>query len=185
MFNLRAQTFMALVIFWGVLFAVNPLKAGQEKPYEPDPSFNPIPQETVSIINGVKIKYTRDERGCVDTCQSWSDPALCGKDGECCQSTDLSGKAKEDCLMSLKKTETGYIDCLPTNPPRIGKEKVVFADNTIDSTRVCNEFRIVTHGSPGWLTTCSGSCTKTCLGYYFAPYCCQYDRSVGWQCSTP
>jgi hypothetical protein len=162
--------------------------AGQKESYNGIPSYKPIPKESVSIINGVSIKYTRDDRGCVDKCQFKSDPALCGKNGECCQSKDLSSKAKEDCLMSLEKsekTEAGTFSCVDTEHPRIGKEKVVFADNTIDSTRECNEFRIVTHGSPGWLTTCSGSCTKACLGWYFEPYCCQYDPSHGWQCSTP
>ena len=186
MLNLRTVAFVLLGILCVGLFAASPLTAGSKKTYYSEPSFIPIPQETVSIINGVKIKFTRDERGCIQTCEYQINPELCGKNGECCQSEDLSNEAKKDCLESLKnaKKMTGkYKMCERTESPKIDGETVVYADNTIDNPRPCNEFRIVTHGSPGWKTSCSGgNCTKVCLGYYFPPWCCQIV-SGSWQCS--
>jgi hypothetical protein len=144
--------------------------------------FQAIPAETTSIINGVKIKYTRDDRGCIETCQFWNDPARCGPNAECCR--EMDGKVYEECVRSVKESKAGYTDCLPVPTPKISGETVVSAGNTTDNAQVCTEFRIVTHGSPGISTVCrDGNCTVSCLGYSYPPWCCQVNPATGgWSC---
>jgi hypothetical protein len=148
----------------------------------PSNPFQAIPAETTSIINGVKIKYTRDDRGCIKTCQFWNDPARCGAEAECCK--EMDGSVYEECVRAVKEAKAGYTDCLPVPTPKIRGETVVSAGNTTDTAQVCNEFRIVTHGSPGISTDCrDGNCTASCLGYSFPPWCCQFDPATGrWSC---
>lgn len=179
MFNTKMTYLTTLVFIVLGLFACNLARSGQK---ESENSFQAIPAETVSIINGVKIKYTRDDRGCINSCQFWNDPARCGDNAECCK--EMDGNVYEKCMKAAKETEAGYTDCIPAPTPKIGRETVVSAGNTTDTAQVCNEFRIVTHGSPGWSWSCvGGHCTVACLGYLYDPWCCQYYPSVGWQCA--
>lgn len=153
------------------------------KPALPSNPFQAIPGETTSIINGVEIKYTRDDRGCIKTCQFWNDPARCGANAECCKKMDRN--VYEECVGAVKEAKAVYKNCVPVStPPTIRGETVVSAGNTTDTAQVCNEFRIVTHGSPGisWVGS-GGNWTKSCLGWLFPPWCCQKDPATGkWSC---
>jgi hypothetical protein len=142
-----------------------------------DPKFRAVPGDNESVIAGVKIKYARDDRGCVQTCQFENDPARCGQEAECCKKVAEYGSSSdvEKCIRTVREEKADYIECIETPIPKIGNETIKSAGNTIESTQVCDDFRIVAHGSPGWTWTCTGgSCTLTCLGYYYAPLqlCC-------------
>jgi hypothetical protein len=160
--KLKSVFLFTLALIMVCLFSYNPVIAGPEMRYQA------IPATTESVIAGVKIKYERNGEGCATSCQFLNDPELCGDN--------------EECRSYAKDKKAEYIDCLGTKMyPQIGDQKIQSAGNTTGPAQVCNEFRIVTSGSPGWAVTWfNGKLELTCIGYYYAPLqlCCDPSGCV-------
>jgi len=167
MFKSKIIYFLILAFILAGLFACNSEKYGESSstPVQSNP-FMAVPANTESVIKGVKIVYLRDSQGCAEKSQFWNDPALCGDNPKC----------KE----YAKDAKAEYMDGLPTNTePKIAGELIKSAGNTIDTAQLCDEFRIVTHGSPGWAWSwLGGHYELACLGYYYAPWCCDTESCV-------
>ena len=167
MINSKAVVYLTVSIIISGLLACSTVIA--------DSKFQAIPGDTESVIAGVSIKYARDDRGCVKTCRFENDPARCGDEAQCCEHVVKYDISEEECRKVIKDSRSEYIECQKVPTPRIGGETVMSAGNTIATTQVCEDFNIVTHGSPGWVTTCTpAGCTVTCIGVYFPQWelCC-------------
>ena len=162
MSNKKTNYKATLVLVVVTLLACNMAMSAQK---ESGKSFQAIPGETDSVINGVKIKYFRDDQGCALRCQFWNDPKRCeGLNNE-----------KQKCPLDDKPT---YVECLPSRvDPKIEGETVKGAGNTTDPAQFCNEFRITTHGSPGWVWNyLGGRWYLVCLGTYVPGWGCCDSR---------
>lgn len=164
MFKPKIIYFLTLAFILAGLFACNSEKSGQSS--STTNPFMAVPANTESVIKGVKIVYLRDSQGCATNCRFWNDPALCG-DNQTCQEYAKDAKAE-------------YKGCLaPNTEPKIAGESIKSAGDTTDPAQVCDEFRIVTHGSPGWAWSwIGGHYELACLGYYYEPWCCDPESCV-------
>lgn len=133
-----------------------------------DGRFIAIPVKTESVIDGVNIIYERNSQGCIENCEFLNNPARCLGNKECQE------------YVTDKKAE--FIECLSaTTEPKIAGQAIKSAGYTTGPVQTCNEYIIVTSGSPGWVYQQVGGQNKlVCLGYYYAPkeLCCDQVTCV-------
>lgn len=149
---------LAMAFIVAYLFACNSVIAGAG----PEIRYKAIPATTESVIAGVTIKYKRNDIGCATSCQFMNDPALCGDNKQCISyAEEINAKAE-------------YINCLDTRLDlTIAGQKIQSGGETTGPAQVCNEFRIITSGSPGWVVNWfNGELKLTCIGYYIESMGC-------------
>ena len=190
----------SVAIVVAALFTVTQLLAGAEPP--PSNKYRAIAKSNEIEVAGVRIRYTRDDVGCVEAKEFYNDPEKCSKDPACLESLkQVWGKCMEDenCRPKLEgiewppKVEPGWVRAKPIdkkNWPRLWGEYLVRAGDTKgeSGSGVCDEWTFTVAGSPGWhCTPMNGDIYCVCIGDYYGPpklpdppfnHCCDANGCV-------
>jgi hypothetical protein len=136
--------------------------------------------EIIDLVNRttLKVRYERNQDGCVTGVEFYNDPANCA----------FGDKKNEKCLDMIKDkpAQARWRPAIaPKKPPVIWGEKLVGVGSTRGEIDVCGDWRFTVAGSPGWDCTYSSSGDRqfcSCIGFYvgapqypqFEPpgYCC-------------
>ena len=183
----------SVAIVVAALLTVTQLIA-QEKPppFDKFDKYRAITKSNEIEVAGVRIRYTRDDDGCVTNSEFYNDPKKCTNDSACLEYLrQLWDKCMqdEDCKPKLKgKTwppavEPGWLPAKKIdvkNWPKIWGEYLVRAGSTMgeSGSDVCDEWSFTVAGSPGWRCTVSNGedLNCKCIGtYYGHPDNPEYD----------
>ena len=179
---------ICITILWSVaivaapFFTVTQLSA-QEKP-PPLEKYRAVPKSNEIEVAGVRIRYNRDEYGCVKSAEFYNDSEKCSNDSACMDSLrQLWDKClkDEDCKPKLEgkpwppKFGPGWVAAKRIdvkNWPKIWGEYLVGAGSTMgeSGSDVCDEWTFTVAGSPGWhCTSWGGEIYCKCIGTYYGP----------------
>jgi hypothetical protein len=153
--------FCSVVIFVVALFTVTQLMADEIKPPQIIRKYQARDSSNEIIVAGIKKRYTRNDRGCVETVEFYNDPANCA--------------GYESCPNDQKP---GWVPAIEfKNWPKIWGEDLVGAGSTkgVVGSDECVEWRFTVAGSPGWdCDYIGGRLVCSCIGYYYQPrdWCC-------------
>jgi hypothetical protein len=171
-----------VTIVVAVLLTVTQLMA-LEKPQSFD-KYRPISGSNEIEVAGVRIRYTRDDNGCVKFVEFYNNPDRCSKDPACLDSLrQLWDKCMkdEDCKSKLEgktwppEVEPGWVPAKKIDDkswPKMWGEYLVRAGSTKgeSGSDVCDEWTFTVAGSPGWHCTVSdGDIYCKCIGDYYGP----------------
>ena len=184
----------SVTIVVAVLLTVTQLMAEENRP--PFDKYRAITKSINEIeVAGVRIRYSRDDDGCVKSVEFYNDPAeglkhdiieqfLKQKWYECAKDQDCKSRVEGKEFPPV--VEPGWVPASridPENWPKIWGEYLVGAGSTKgeSGSKVCNEWRFTLAGSPGWdCTVIGGDGYCACIGRryglpdwpYVPPYCC-------------
>ena len=172
----------SVAIVVAALLTVTQLMAGEK--CQSFDKYRAISRSNEIEVAGVRIKYTRDDDGCVKFVEFYYDPEKYSKDSAGLDSLrPLWDKCMkdEDCKPKLEgktwppEVEPGWLPAKKIddkNWPKIWGECLVGSGSTKgeSGSDVCGEWTFTVAGSPGWYCTQSGGeLYCTCIGYYYGP----------------
>jgi hypothetical protein len=198
--KISVANLLSVVIAVALLSTVSQLNA-QEKP-PPFDKYRAIPKSNEIEVAGVRIRYTRDDYGCVKYSEFYNDSEKCLNDSACLDSLrQLWDKClnDKDCKPKLEgqpwppEFASGWVAAKKIddqNWPKIWGEYLVGAGSTMgeSGSGVCDEWTFTVAGSPGWrCTEQDGHIYCNCIGTRFGPpqfpdppinHCCDVNGCV-------
>ena len=180
--KLSITNLLSVAIAVALLFTVTQLSA-QEKP-PPSDKYRAIAKSNEIQVAGVRIRYTRDDYGCVKYSEFYNDSEKCLNDSACLDSLrQLWDKCMkdEDCKPKLEGekwppvVQTEWVRAKKIdhkNWPKIWGEYLVRAGSTMgeSGSDVCDEWTFTLAGSHGLhCTYIGGDLYCKCIGTYYGP----------------